>query len=469
MLRIALTKKTNLLWRAIILLLAGSLACNKGGDPQPGPGPGPDPNPDPVEHVIVITGVSPETADAGPVTITGTGFHTNTINNEVKFGDLTATVKTASATQLVVDLPAGLAGGTHTISVKAFEKTATRTNGFHFLEWVVSTLAGTGGSGTMDGAGNQATFTIPTGMTADLTGNLYVADGNRIRKITPEGIVSTYAGRGTRGKADGDAGEATFDFPRSLTADDRGNLYVADQGNHLIRKISAAGIVSTVAGTGSAGHDNGIGTAASFNMPYSVFVNGPGTILYVGDYANHVIRKIDLPTGEVSDFAGTGGLTSSDGKRLQAGIPWPGGICQDLDGNLYITEKGAGRLRKINTMSEVTTIESNLDVNTQPTQLVADEQRNTYVVFTGRNLVKKYTAAGVGTIAFGQEFTGDENGSARKAKFLFPEGIALVKGADGKPVFYICDTGNRKIKKIVQLTPSVTRKISPLPVNFPQD
>jgi hypothetical protein len=314
----------------------------------------------------------------------------------------------------------------------------------------VSTFAGTGGSGTVNGAGNRATFTVPLGMTADLAGNLYVADGHRIRKITPEGVVSTYAGRGPKGKADGNAGEATFDSPRSLTIDDRGNLYIADQFNHLIRKISAAGIVSTIAGTGTAGHDNGIGTAASFNLPYSVFVNGPGTILYVGDYANHMIRKIDLPTGEVSDYAGNGSLTSSDGKRLQAGIPRPGGIAQDLEGNLYFTEKGAGRLRKLNTMSEVSTIEPHLDVNTQPTQLVVDEQKNCYVVFTGRNLVEKYNAAGAGTVVFGQEFAGDENGSARSAKFLFPEGIALVKGPDGKQVFYICDTGNKKIKKIVQ-------------------
>ncbi|RYZ40321.1 MAG: hypothetical protein EOP49_29630, partial [Sphingobacteriales bacterium] len=358
-------------------------------------------------------------------------------------------VNTASTTKLVVALPQNITVGTYDVSVKTNGKIALKIGGFHYNDWVVSTFAGTGISGTADGAAGQAAFVTPIGITTDADGNMFVADMHRIRKITPNGAVTTYAGSGIKGTADGNANIARFNFPTSLATDLAGNVYVADQSNHLIRKISTNGVVTTIAGTGTAGSNNGTGNNASFNMPYGVAVDPQGKVLYVGDYANHRIRKINLQTNEVTTFAGDGNATSKDGNGLNAGVPWPGGLYLFPNGNLYVTERGAGKIRKITPGAEVSTIGGNLSTLTIPTHLVVDENENTYVVFKGMNVVKKYTAAGVESTIFGNLNGGDINGPAHQAAFLFPEGITLVKTANGKLEFYIADGGNHKIKKIV--------------------
>jgi sugar lactone lactonase YvrE len=398
----------------------------------------------------VITSVSPERGSSSTttVTITGAGFNPVPANNQVTFGTQGATVNTASPTELVVALPANMAVGTYDVRVQANGKIALKIAGFHYNDWAVSNFAGTGASGTADGTANQATFMTPIGITADADGNLFVADQHRIRKITPNGNVTTYAGSGIRGTADGNANIARFNFPTSIAADVAGNLYVADQSNHLIRKISTNGTVSTIAGTGNAGKADGIGVNASFNMPYGVAVDPQGTVLYVGDNANHLIRKINLATNEVTSIAGNGTANSTNGNGLNAGVPWPGGLHLTANGNLYVTERGAGRIRKITPAGEVSTIGGTLSTLTIPTHLTVDDNENVYAVFKGMNLVKKYTAAGVESTIFGNPNSGDVTGPAHLASFSLPEGITLIKGTGGKLQFYICDGGNRKIKKI---------------------
>ena len=160
-------------------------------------------------------------------------------------------------------------------------------------EGLVTTFAGSGTRGSSDGTGASASFYFPMGLAVDSSGNVYVADeaNNLIRKITPTGVVSTFAGSGSRGSTNGTGTEASFNGPIGIALDSSGNVYVSDNGNHLIRKITSAGVVSTLAGTGSQGFENGEGTAASFYSPNGISVDSTGNV-YVADTYNHLIRKI---------------------------------------------------------------------------------------------------------------------------------------------------------------------------------
>jgi sugar lactone lactonase YvrE len=159
----------------------------------------------------------------------------------------------------------------------------------------VSIFAGTGASGSDDGAGTTASFNGATGLVVDAAGNVFVADqsNNKIRKITAAGVVSTFAGSGNEGAADGQGTAASFNSPTGIAIDGAGNLYVADQYNYSIRKITPTGLVSTIAGNGTDGAVNGLGSEASFSSPTGVAVDSKGN-LYVADGFNHSIRKISL-------------------------------------------------------------------------------------------------------------------------------------------------------------------------------
>ncbi|MEC9037903.1 MAG: LamG-like jellyroll fold domain-containing protein, partial [Verrucomicrobiota bacterium] len=167
----------------------------------------------------------------------------------------------------------------------------------------ITTFAGSGISGSADGQGLSASFNNPYGIVFDQADNLYVVDNlNRIiRKIDPSGYVSTFAGNGTASLIDGQGTEASFNKPTNIAIDSSGNLYVSEYGSSSIRKITPDANVTTFAGTGSSGSNNGQGTSASFDRPYGLIFDSSSN-LYVGDYGNHVIRKID-PSGNVTTFA----------------------------------------------------------------------------------------------------------------------------------------------------------------------
>ncbi|MCL2011932.1 MAG: IPT/TIG domain-containing protein [Cystobacterineae bacterium] len=161
----------------------------------------------------------------------------------------------------------------------------------------VTTLAGNcRNAGFADGTGAVARFNEPHGITIDSAGNLYVTDtvNHRIRRITPGGAVTTIAGSGTAGHLDGTGTAARFYYPSGITRDSAGNLYVADEYNHRIRRVSSAGVVSTIAGTATTGLVNGVGSVARFNRPYGVAVDAAANNLYVTDGDNHAIRRIAL-------------------------------------------------------------------------------------------------------------------------------------------------------------------------------
>ena len=222
----------------------------------------------------------------------------------------------------------------------------------------VYTVAGMAGvSGSSNGQGTSASFNNPYGVASDSQGNLYVANrfGNTIRKIDPSGNVTTYAGTGTPGATDGPASSATFNEPWGITCDSLGNVYVADTKNYKIRKISASGQVTTVAGIGTSGVTNGIAALAQFSYPTGITTTPNGSIIYVSDKMTHTIRKIE--NGQVSTFAGTSySIGSNDGQGLIAKFYNPNGLAIDASGNLYVADESNHKIRKITPAGYVSTI-----------------------------------------------------------------------------------------------------------------
>ena len=209
----------------------------------------------------------------------------------------------------------------------------------------VSTLAGDGSKGFIDGSVTIAKFSYPTGVAIDDSGNVYVADScnHRIRKIDTTGRVSTLAGS-EYGFADGFRTVAKFNNPNDVAVDNAGNVYVADASNNRIRKIDTTGLVSTLAGS-EYGFADGSGTTTKFYEPSGVTLDNAGNI-YVADTYNHRIRKIDS-SGNVSTLAGDGSEGFSDGSGTVAKFGWPYGVAVDSTGNVYVADTYNHRIRKI--------------------------------------------------------------------------------------------------------------------------
>jgi sugar lactone lactonase YvrE len=225
---------------------------------------------------------------------------------------------------------------------------------------IVSTLAGVSGShGSQDGAGAKARFWAPFGIAVDGAGTVYVADtgNNTIRKIDTNGIVSTLAGlAGHPGSTNGVGANARFRNPWGVAVDRAGNVFVADMSNDTIRKIKTNNVVVTVAGqAGVIGDVDGFGADAQFNSPFAVAVDDAGN-LYVADNANDTIRKI-TPSRVVSTLAGLpGNAGSTDSNGNNARFWNPQGLVVDGAGNIYIADTGNNTIRKITPMGEVTTL-----------------------------------------------------------------------------------------------------------------
>lgn len=233
---------------------------------------------------------------------------------------------------------------------------------------LVLTIAGQLDSvGALNGPALQAHFNNPHGIAVDGMGNIYVADrfGHIIRKITPAGIVSTLAGSGNSGYVDANGTAAEFFEPWGLCADSVGNVYVADTRNNLIRKIDLNGNVTTVAGTGNFGASNGAALSSTFGNPTGIEIDESTGTIYVADHLTHIIRKID-PAGNVSTIAGTAFLTgTADGQGATARFNRPYGLELDNNGDIIVADEWNHLIRRVTPTGLVTTIAGNGTIGSQ--------------------------------------------------------------------------------------------------------
>jgi len=336
-----------------------------------------------------------------------------------------------------------------------------------------TTIAGTGSPGSADGTGTNASFHDPFGVATDTKGNIYVVDelNNLIRKITPTGVVTTLAGSGSIGSADGTGTAASFNNPTGIAVDVAGNVYVADVSNNEIRKISPSGVVTTLAGSGAQGAADGSGTAATFSNPAGLAVDGAGNI-YVADLSNNLIRKI-TPGGVVTTLAGSGLSGSADGTGAGASFNQPYGVAVDRNGNVYVADWGNNEIRKITPAGVVTTIAGGIAPGSadgqgtaasfnKPFGLAIDENGNIYVADTGNEKIRMITPAGAVSTVAGNGSKGAVNGTGSQTSFYQPVGIV----SDGAGDIYVADEFNDLIRKVVVVSNYTIDKTLPPGLTF---
>ncbi|MES2386634.1 MAG: T9SS type A sorting domain-containing protein, partial [Bacteroidota bacterium] len=315
---------------------------------------------------------------------------------------------------------------------------------------LVSTIAGSGNSGNLDGTGISASFTSPNSIVIAPDGNMFVSENAYIRKITPTGVVTTIAGSFETGYVDGAVSVARFNYNGGIALDTDGNLYVSDQGNNLIRKITPAGMVSTYAGKTYMLHQNGPADMATFTKPGAMAKDAAGNI-YVCDldeiFDTHVIRKI-TPDGTVSLLAGGNTINrGADGQGADAGFAYPSGIVVNTDGNIYITDLNAGVIRKITPDGLVSTFAGKANesgyTDGQGTNarfgslrgITADAAGNLFVTDGNGTCIRKISPSGMVSLLAGtpgpQE--GLVDGTGTEAQLSYATGIAM--GPDGNVYF----------------------------------
>ena len=330
---------------------------------------------------------------------------------------------------------------------------------------VVTTVAGAAGViGSTDGSGSAARFHYPAGIAVDSVGNVYVADtyNYTIRKITSAGSVSTFAGTaGVYGRADGTGSAALFSFPNGVAAGG-GNVYVADTWNCTIRKITSARVVTTLAGSGAAGNANGTGSAAQFNNPYGLSATSTGTI-YVADSYNREIRKITSASA-VTTLAGSattdgGGVGSTNGTGRAARFFNPNGVTV-TGTTVYVADSNNSTIRKITSTGAVTSFAGtarrpgsadgmgSVAQFQYPCGVAADKAGNVYVADTSNNTIRKITSAGVVTTLAGTAGVfGSADGTGSAAQFYYPYAVAV----DASGNVYVADTYNFTVRKITPI------------------
>jgi sugar lactone lactonase YvrE len=319
----------------------------------------------------------------------------------------------------------------------------------------VITFAGTGAMGALDGRSTSASFSNMMGITVDENGNLYVADSrnNKIRKISADGVVTTVAGNGLAGSADGKGDSASFFYPEAVAVDRNGNLYVADTHNSLIRKISPEGIVTTLAGQRIYHTIPGMDTVVRFDNPSGIAVDSSGYV-YVADCGNDLIRKIS-PDGKVQNIAGNGKKGAKDSTGLNASFYLPGGIALDSIGNIYVADTYNNMIRKISSSGLVTTVagrrlagatngKGSTASFSHPAGLTVGPGGNIYVADVGNNKIRMISPAGQVTNFAGNGSRGATNGRDTIATFFRPYGVAADKSGN----IYVADYLNNVIRKI---------------------
>lgn len=322
----------------------------------------------------------------------------------------------------------------------------------------VLTLAGSGSTGYGDGTGTEfdVMFNSPADVACAADGTIYVADtfNHRIRKVTAAGVVTTFAGSGTLGFLDGSATEAQFAYPVALDFDSKGNLYVVDRQNQRIRKITPAGMVTTFAGSGEEGTANGEGSIASFYYPMGIAIATDDSV-FIADNYNQKIRKI-TPEGLVSTFAGDGVGGNTDGPAANARFSGPHGLAFDSAGNLYVVESVGHKIRKITPNGIVSTFagsgtfayedgQGTAASFSVPIGIAIDKFDRLFISDGCNRRIRLITPSGLVSTFAGSGDDGFLDGNIGIARFRNPSGLAL--GEDG--ILYVADEQNNRIRKII--------------------
>ncbi len=319
-------------------------------------------------------------------------------------------------------------------------------------------LAGTGVAGTADGPADAASFADPFGVAVAPDGSLLVTDGDRLRAVAPDGSTRTLAG-GEPGFADGPAHAARFSTLSGVAVDAAGTVYLADTGNHAIRAVSPDGHVTTLAGTGRAGHRDGIGSDAAFDGPMGLALDPSGT-LYIADAYNDAIRVL-TPDGRVTTLAGGGGPGRSDGTGPSASFDTPTGLALHPSGDLVVADAGNGLLRRVSTRGEVETIPLHGVSLTRPLA-VAVSGGGVIHVTDEHGAVVRRAPDGSAQLVAGGSGPGYADGLGATARFRRPAGLAWT------PVgrLAVADTGNALLRllsdpEVIALDPPASPRVAP--------
>ncbi len=317
------------------------------------------------------------------------------------------------------------------------------------------------------GPATSAQLNTPAGLAVDSKGNVYIADSlnNRVRIVTPDGQINSFAGNGTVGyvNAVGDGGQASqaqLLLPSGVAADSSGNVFIADTGDNLIRKVDINGTISTFAGIGYPGFggDTAAATAASLNHPEDVAVDSSGNV-YIADTLDAAIRKVTTD-GIINTIAGDAsvGYSGDGGPATSAGLIEPFAVTVDSSGNVYLAEPPDGRIRKVDTKGIITTIAGNGNLGfggdgsaatsaqlNLPTGVAVDSSGNIYIADSQNGRLRKVSGTTISTVAGngGLSYSGD-GGPASKAQLAAPQGVAV----DSAGNFYIADTANNVVRKV---------------------
>jgi streptogramin lyase len=377
---------------------------------------------------LAITNFSPDHGPANTiVTINGTGFDPNPAGDSVFFNGKAATIISASSNSIVAKVPVGAGSGNVSVKVNnsivigqvfTYETAITRL-----------VIAGTGSAGTANGTGTAASFALPTGITIDPSGNIYVMElaASTVRKITPAAVVSTFAGKSfTQGNQDGTGSGALFDYANDIAADKTGNVFLADYDNNNIRKITPAGVVTTFIPGG-------------MSSPTGIAVDAQNYV-YVASPSDVKVRKIS-PSGMITNVG-----TGNNSDEIYD-------VTVDQNGNLFVCDRGTNMIRKISPSGVVTDIagiwhvsgmtngQGNTATFKRPSSIAVDNNGNIYVADVGNNAIRKINSSGVVStyLANAAAYTTDAN-------FFGSYGVAVDK--DG--IVYITNTEHRIVKIIEQ-------------------
>jgi len=335
--------------------------------------------------------------------------------------------------------------------------------------FIVETIAGVYDVGD-GGPATSALLVNPRGIAFDAAGNLIIADGgnHRVRRLTPGGVISTLAGDGFQGFT-GDGGPANMarlNVPNDVAADAAGNVYIFDGLNVRVRRISPAGVMSTVAGTGVSGFGGDGGPATAARLGLTPFLNSVTTDsagnLYVADTGNHRIRRVITASGVIVSIvgAGTAGFSGDGGQAATAQLFFPSGISFDAGGNLFIADAGNQRIRRVASAGLTSTVAGNgvradagdggpaLSASMSiPNDVALDAAGNIYIADSFNHRVRRVAAGtGVMTTIAGDGalgFSGD-GGPATAARLRFPSGVAV----DASGTIFIADNANDRIRTV---------------------